>query len=35
MTYDPLKDLAPITLIGIVPNVVIVSAATPVRTRAS
>ena len=32
MTYDPLKDLAPITLIGIVPNVVIVSAATPVRT---
>ncbi len=31
MTYDPLKDLAPITLIGIVPNVVIVSAATPVR----
>jgi tripartite-type tricarboxylate transporter receptor subunit TctC len=32
MTYDPLKDLAPITLIGIVPNVVIVSAATPVHT---
>src|SRR3954449_5863308 len=32
MAYDPLKDLAPITLIGIVPNVVIVSAATPGRT---
>ena len=32
MSYDPLKDLAPITLIGIVPNVVIVSVATPVRT---
>jgi tripartite-type tricarboxylate transporter receptor subunit TctC len=32
MSYDPLKDLAPITLIGIVPNVVIVNAATPVRT---
>jgi tripartite-type tricarboxylate transporter receptor subunit TctC len=31
MTYDPLKDLAPITLIGIVPNVVIVNAATPVH----
>jgi tripartite-type tricarboxylate transporter receptor subunit TctC len=31
MTYDPLKDLAPISLIGIVPNVVIVSAATPVH----
>ncbi len=32
MTYDPLKDLAPITLIGIVPNVVIVNSALPVRT---
>lgn len=31
MTYDPLKDLAPVTLIGIVPNVVIVNAATPVH----
>lgn len=31
MNYDPLKDLAPITLIGIVPNVVIVGAATPVH----
>ncbi len=31
MSYDPLKDLAPITLIGIVPNVVIVSASTPVH----
>ncbi|MSP47294.1 MAG: tripartite tricarboxylate transporter substrate binding protein [Xanthobacteraceae bacterium] len=32
MSYDPLKELAPITLIGIVPNVVIVGSATPVRT---
>jgi len=32
MAYDPLKELAPITLIGIVPNVVIVNAATPVHT---
>ena len=32
MTYDPMRELAPITLIGIVPNVVIVNAATPVRT---
>ena len=32
MTYDPLKDLAPITLIGIVPNLVIVGSATPVHT---
>jgi tripartite-type tricarboxylate transporter receptor subunit TctC len=31
MTYDPLKDLAPITLIGIVPNVVIVNATAPVH----
>ena len=31
MSYDALKDLAPITLIGIVPNVVIVNAATPVH----
>jgi tripartite-type tricarboxylate transporter receptor subunit TctC len=32
MSYDPLKELAAITLIGIVPNVVIVNAATPVHT---
>jgi len=31
MSYDPLKELAPITLIGIVPNVVIVNAAMPVH----
>ena len=31
MTYDPLKDLAPITLIGIVPCVVVVNPATPVH----
>src|SRR6478752_2028374 len=31
MTYDPLKDLAPITLIGIVPCVVVVNPATPVN----
>ena len=32
MAYDPLKDLAPIALIGIVPNVVIVSSTIPVHT---
>jgi len=31
MTYDPLRDLAPITLIGIVPCVVVVNPATPVH----
>jgi tripartite-type tricarboxylate transporter receptor subunit TctC len=31
MTYDPLTDLAPITLIGIVPCVVVVNPATPVH----
>jgi tripartite-type tricarboxylate transporter receptor subunit TctC len=31
MSYDPLKDLAPITLIGIVPCVVVVNPATPVH----
>ena len=32
MTYDPMRELAPITLVGIVPYVVMVAAATPVRT---
>ena len=32
MTYDPLKELAPIALVGIVPCVVVVAEATPVRT---
>jgi tripartite-type tricarboxylate transporter receptor subunit TctC len=31
MTYDPLTDLAPITLIGIVPCVVVVNPTTPVH----
>ncbi|AMN42752.1 Bug family tripartite tricarboxylate transporter substrate binding protein [Rhodoplanes sp. Z2-YC6860] len=32
MTYDPLKELAPVALVGIVPCVVVVAEATPVRT---
>ena len=32
MTYDPMRELAPIALVGIVPCVVVVAAATPVRT---
>ena len=32
MTYDPLKELAPVALIGIVPCVVVVAETTPVRT---
>ncbi len=32
MSYDPAKELAPIALIGIVPCVVVVAAATPVHT---
>ena len=32
MTYDPMRELAPIALIGIVPCVVVVAEATPVRT---
>ena len=32
MTYDPLKDLAAVALIGIVPCVVVVAETTPVRT---
>ena len=31
MTYDPLRELAPIALIGIVPCVVVVAASTPVH----
>jgi tripartite-type tricarboxylate transporter receptor subunit TctC len=32
MTYDPLKDLAAVALVGIVPCVVVVAETTPVRT---
>jgi tripartite-type tricarboxylate transporter receptor subunit TctC len=32
MTYDPMRELAPIALVGIVPCVVVVAEATPVRT---
>jgi len=32
MTYDPMRELAPVALIGIVPCVVVVNPATPVRT---
>src|SRR5688572_16625617 len=32
MTYDPLRDLAAVALVGIVPCVVVVAAATPVKT---
>jgi tripartite-type tricarboxylate transporter receptor subunit TctC len=32
MPYDPLKELAPIALVGIVPCLVVVADATPVRT---
>ncbi|HEX5213602.1 MAG TPA: tripartite tricarboxylate transporter substrate-binding protein [Pseudolabrys sp.] len=31
MTYDPLRELAPIALIGVVPCVVVVATATPVH----
>lgn len=34
MTYDPLRELAPVALTGIVPCVVVVAAATPVRNAA-
>ena len=34
MTYDPLRQLAPVALIGIVPCVVVVAATTPVHTPA-
>jgi tripartite-type tricarboxylate transporter receptor subunit TctC len=32
MTYDPMSELAPVALIGIVPCVVVVAETTPVRT---
>jgi tripartite-type tricarboxylate transporter receptor subunit TctC len=32
MTYDPLRELAAVALVGIVPCVVVVGAATPVKT---
>jgi tripartite-type tricarboxylate transporter receptor subunit TctC len=32
MAYDPLRELAPVALVGIVPCVVVVAAGTPVRT---
>jgi tripartite-type tricarboxylate transporter receptor subunit TctC len=34
MTYDPLRQLAPVALIGIVPCVVVVAATTPVHNPA-
>jgi tripartite-type tricarboxylate transporter receptor subunit TctC len=34
MSYDPLRELAPVALTGIVPCVVVVAAATPVRNAA-
>src|SRR3979411_762555 len=34
MTYDPLRQLAPVALVGIVPLVGVVAAATPVHTPA-
>ncbi len=34
MSYDPAKELVPIALVGIVPCVVVVAAATPVHTSA-
>jgi tripartite-type tricarboxylate transporter receptor subunit TctC len=34
MSYDPLRQLAPIALVGIVPCVVVVAATTPVHTPA-
>ena len=34
MTYDPLKELTPVALAGIVPCVVVVAATTPVKTPA-
>jgi tripartite-type tricarboxylate transporter receptor subunit TctC len=34
MTYDPLRELAPVALAGIVPCVVVVAATTPVHTPA-
>ena len=34
MSYDPLRELVPVALIGIVPCVVVVAAGTPVKTAA-
>lgn len=34
MTYDPLRELSAVALVGIVPCVVVVAAATPVRNAA-
>jgi tripartite-type tricarboxylate transporter receptor subunit TctC len=34
MSYDPLRELVPVALVGIVPCVVVVAADTPVRTAA-
>jgi tripartite-type tricarboxylate transporter receptor subunit TctC len=34
MTYDPLRELAPVALIGLVPCVVVVAATTPVKNAA-
>jgi tripartite-type tricarboxylate transporter receptor subunit TctC len=34
MAYDPLRELTPVALVGIVPCVVVVAGATPVRTPA-
>lgn len=34
MTYDPLRELAAVALVGIVPCVVVVAATTPVRNSA-
>src|SRR5438105_4683830 len=34
MSYDPLRELVPVALIGIVPCVVVVAATTPVRSAA-
>lgn len=34
MTYDPLRELTPVVLVGIVPCVVVVAASTPVKTPA-
>jgi tripartite-type tricarboxylate transporter receptor subunit TctC len=31
MAYDPMRDLVPVALVGIVPNVVVVASATPVH----
>ena len=35
MTYDPMRELAPVALVGIVPCVVVVADTTPVRSETS